>query len=280
MNSFSISRCYTVARRQLRSNLRRYAYMVIGLAIGLFLLEILSFSTHGGLHYISTHETYFYENLASTLWVACFFASFAFMALTFSHLRTKQNRIAYLMLPATNAEKFVAHIGIAVVMSIVGFALAYVVADLSRMLLLLLLGGDTTSMIPYFLQTLGHTGESFTASDGSVKWDVLLFLIGILLWNYSCHLLGSVVFRRWAFVKTIGVQILVAYLLGLSISATNTEFSLHIGYEGDKDLIVWIFIGANFLFAALHTWLAYWLHSRLVVIPRRWFAALFKIRHS
>lgn len=273
---FSPRRCYAVANTHLRSNQRRYFYTLLGLTIGLFALEVGSFCTNGGLHSTTHHEEYFYENIASSQWVAFFFVTFAFMALTFSHLRTKQSRIAYFMLPATNAEKFVGHVGLTVVFSIVSFAVAYVAGDLLRILLLLLTGGDTASVLPYFLRSLAHTGESFMASDGSVKWDVLMFLIGILLWNYSCHLLGSVVFRRWAFVKTIGVQLLIAYFVGLSVSATNSNFSLYIGVAHHQEFIKWVFIAANFLFTGLHTWLAYRLHNRLVVIPRRLSLKLFK----
>lgn len=273
---FSPHRCYAVAHHHLRSNLRTYIYMLIGLAIGLFAIEFFCFRSNNGMFNPNAHYAYFYENLAGSQWVCFFIVSYALVSITFSFLKTKQSRIAYLMLPATNAEKFVAHTLFTVIFILVGFAVAYVVGDLLRILLFAIMGGDTTSAVPYFLRSVAKTRCNFTRFDGTVQWDILLFVVGFFLWAYSCYLLGSVVFRRRAFLKTILVQMAILYLFGLSVTTTKHETSIYIDVTDHQEFIKWVFISGIYLFTVLHVWVAYRLHNRLVVIPRRLSLQLFK----
>ncbi len=265
MKTFDCKRLWAIVVRDIVSERRRQFSYFLGVVLAFFFTEFV------GLYYTlkPAHFPPFYGGQAATLLVvaACIF--FIATSLTFGGLHSKQSRIALLMLPATNGEKFTARILATLLRFVVTVAAGLVVADLLRMLLFAIFGGDTTSLLPYVASQI---------------WDVLTFA-GVItgqhlalavtgaavssLWLFSIFILGSAVFRKFAFFKTIATLLILSMLLGM--------IALPMVPYGSWRLVVW---GNNLMWSdimmqiitlaltAFNFWLSYRCFTHMQVIAR------------
>ena len=149
-------------------------------------------------------------------------------------LKTKGRGLNYLMMPATNMEKFVARALVNTILLIVMAFAALLLADLVRMLFVPLF--EVKEFYGFtFPRILGEIGETFSSlyRTGSEEWDVIeggivtvignnpykgcltvsIFVIAILC-VHSIFILGGCFWRKAAIVKIL----LVWFTAGLTIA--------------------------------------------------------------
>ena len=149
-------------------------------------------------------------------------------------LKTKGRGLNYLMMPATNMEKFVARALVNTILLIVMAFAALLLADLVRMLFVPLF--EVKEFYGFTLpRVLGEIGETFSSlyRTGSEEWDVIeggivtvignnpykgcltvsIFVIAILC-VHSIFILGGCFWRKAAIVKIL----LVWFTAGLTIA--------------------------------------------------------------
>ncbi len=149
-------------------------------------------------------------------------------------LKTKGRGLNYLMIPATNMEKFVARVLVNTILLIVMAFAALLLADLVRMLFVPLF--EVKEFYGFTLpRVLGEIGETFSSlyRTGSEEWDVIeggivtvignnpykgcltvsIFVIAILC-VHSIFILGGCFWRKAAIVKIL----LVWFTAGLTIA--------------------------------------------------------------
>ncbi len=136
-------------------------------------------------------------------------------------LTRKSGSIDMLMLPASNAEKFVSR----VLLATVGYAVIVVVAlevvSLLYYPLALLLGECKYGSLSLyaFKAFFGTRMNQFQVElNGSIMYGATWFSIGWWLWVHSAFALGSALWRRYAFVKTFFAGILVTLVLGIILT--------------------------------------------------------------
>ena len=196
-------------------------------------------------------------------------------AMIISDLKTKQQRIDELALPATNLEKFVARAIGSTLLAVVIFLVAFFVADLLQMLINMLLHkgtfASTTVMIKdaitkiRILDIKPSAEETFMSVSMS---NILSFLA-----PNACYILGGMLFRKTAWLKTS----LALIILGIII------FSLFVGYGylvyKYTDYVVyipewasnsWFSVTFNIVQIAVCYYLAYRIYCRLQAINTRW----------
>ncbi|WP_238319719.1 hypothetical protein [Prevotella intermedia] len=196
-------------------------------------------------------------------------------AMIISDLKTKQQRIDELALPATNLEKFVARTIGSTLLAVVIFLVAFFVADLLQMLINMLLHkgtfASTTVMIKdaitkiRILDIKPSAEETFMSVSMS---NILSFLA-----PNACYILGGMLFRKTAWLKTS----LALIILGIII------FSLFVGYGylvyKYTDYVVYIpeWIQSKWFSTTLSIvqivvcyYFAYRIYCRLQAINTRW----------
>ena len=196
-------------------------------------------------------------------------------AMIISDLKTKQQRIDELALPATNLEKFVARAIGSTLLAVVIFLVAFFVADLLQMLINMLLHkgtfASTTVMIKdaitkiRILDIKPSAEETFMSVSMS---NILSFLA-----PNACYILGGMLFRKTAWLKTS----LALIILGIII------FSLFVGYGyliyKYTDYVVYIpeWIQSKWFSTTLSIvqivvcyYFAYRIYCRLQAINTRW----------
>ena len=171
--------------------------------------------------------------------------------------KKKQKLTSYLMLPATNLEKFLSRWIYMLAMSIVGGVLAFFVADILHAAWLGLNGYPVYWASNLFL-------SAFSGSDK--YWEVIVEVYCMQGLIYAFFLLGGVFFKRYHFAATGAVGLLL--LSGLSWLLRVTGL-----YKQYNDL-TWetsaaIDITFTLVGIVLFTWLSYRLFCRYQVVTRK-----------
>ena len=171
----------------------------------------------------------------------------------------KQQRIAWLMLPASNLEKFTSRWIYMLVFSIVGGLLPFFVADLIHMGYLWVTGFPVKDATSYFFKFLPHVREPY---------EPLSDVIGLYFCYVAIHsffLLGGVFFKKFHFIVT-SVVFVIGFIT-ISVTANTLGYRNIPTPECIWDDIIAIVFAACLI--TLFTWLAYRLFCRWQVITHK-----------
>ena len=231
--------------------------------------------------------------------------------------KTKGRAMNYLMMPATNMEKFLSRAFINVVMAIVMAYVALFLADLARMLYVAIsdIEGFYGFTVPAVWNELfeplrdayKNGGVGYVIVDGEMvrpEWEMGMAMMAVAtivlsaFYVHSIIFLGGCIWRKGALLKTIFVVFMIAFLIIWVIAniIPNEEWIENVFYpwiesavESEKEFMRFVFLITNVVFATftiLHWWLSYRLFSRKqAVAPQHHFGGkhphqLFKKSHA
>lgn len=149
----------------------------------------------------------------SAYFVGIYFVGCLLASTTFSVLGNKQQGIGYLVLPASHLEKLICALLFHVVLFFAAFTLIFYIVDIPMTHLgQQLIREQTRDGLPVYVPPVYNV---FTAEGGPIPERVNhLFLIGFFAIQ-SAFVLGSVYFRRAAFIKTTIAVLLFGLVLML-----------------------------------------------------------------
>ncbi len=174
----------------------------------------------------------------------------------FYSMRGKHDRLALLMLPASNFEKYLMRYLSSWVLLLPLYLVAFFAADLIQFVVALLVGNHYPTFVTSYLINL-------VASSAPMPRNLLCALIMMGVWIHSFYALGGTFFRsrKFAWVLTsaafIALAILYAWFFPFGHIDENTS---------TLEMTAW---GAVYLFCVLvNFWLSYRLFCRQQVIGR------------
>ncbi|MBF1486663.1 MAG: hypothetical protein HXN74_09370, partial [Prevotella pallens] len=137
-------------------------------------------------------------------------------------LKTKQQRIDELVLPATNLEKFTARVLASTVLVLILVVAGIVAGDILQMLINMLLHKGTFASISLYAtkQMYSMMETSIIAMENLSHKPVRLMFTLMLIGGNAFYLLGGMLFRKTAWLKTTLAIIILSIVL----------FSMHVGY--------------------------------------------------
>ena len=203
-----------------------------------------------------------------------FIASLVPAANIIKDLKTKQQRTLYLMLPASNSNKFWARILIAVVSAFILFPIAVFVADIAQMLVSFIVCGDYVFVTKELIAQVNFT--HLQPHSPSMLLSTLT-VIALTMWGFSSYILGGFVFRKVPGLFTTVLWIIFWILVALSIGTiinhlthtyNNIEIKFMLGQEPTMSLVV---IAISMMFTVLNLWGSYCIHNRMSIITHKWF---------
>ena len=231
MNSFSINRFGQTFRWVLATNFRNFLAWTLGAGVGAFLMEMifiaLKIHPDGG-----NYVPLLYSSISQICQIALVIFVLVAFSTGFADYQKKPRREAFLMLPSTNLEKFLAVvIYVTVVWSLAGF-LAFAVGDTLRMAVrALACGNEWYSLVPKVLEMFGEIVPTF--DEGGMMIQTIpykvcapIFLVGLFVWIHSTYILGGTLLRKYAFVVSSLVVILAFLLMAWLIY----KFNLNVFY--------------------------------------------------
>ena len=214
--------------------------------------------------------------------------------------KTKGYATNYLMMPATNMEKFLSRVFINVVMVIVMAYVALFLADLARMLYVAI--SDIEGFYGFTVPTVWNElfeplreaykdgGVGYVIVDNQVvrpEWKMgmgamaVATLVLSAFYAHSILLLGGCIWRKGAFLKTIAsvlvISLLVLWMIAHVMPSLEPWFvdvvepwaeRTFVSQKAFNRLIFSIAIPLYLVLISLHWWLSYRLFSRKQMIPR------------
>lgn len=148
-------------------------------------------------------------------------AYMTFMASSvFRNMSTKQQRISFLILPASNIEKFLVRILHTIVGFFVCFVVALAVADLLQFLLSLIVfhgnGGSLILLLASNLyNSLGASGGEYNyLLFGPIRWLDLSVIFTLYALEHSFWIFCGTLFRRHPLLFTLCAQFVLSMVIG------------------------------------------------------------------
>ena len=254
-NSFSFRRLWMVLKRDLVENRKRY--------IGVFFIMFAVFLAYQlqdmqdiiELSLIRTYEQGDYMASLATDLIPCFYGilSLALMCaasdMTSVPIGSKQHATNYMMMPATNLEKFLSRIFINTVMVIVMAYVALLCADLVRMLFVpfyeikdfygLTLPKVFVSGSDPFVEIYKMAGQDWGTVEGlrtvvgfnPARGFIAASWLGvIILLIHSILMLGGCIWRKAAIIKTLALAIGFIFFGAWLVEQCNLSWIFHDDY--------------------------------------------------
>ena len=232
-NSFSFARLMMVLKHDFVENWKNNLNNLLSI-YGVFLISaLMSYATISDK---TDSSIYFAYRLG--FFIAVGFITFFVLHINAAHImdvmNTKEKRIAYLMLPATKAEKFVSRAIQVTVGTFVMIIVTLFLAEITRLMLFPLIGVPET--LQHFCLFDFHEifFDKFYWSEVDVteleefKLPATLNVIAWFLVSHSAFILGGTYFYKRPVVKTFGTIVLGFTALSFILSLWNPFHALPI----------------------------------------------------
>jgi hypothetical protein len=192
----------------------------------------------------------------------------------FNNMKTKEQRIMFKMLPATDLEKFLVR---ALYVTVVWWIMAYVafcLADVFRMLISLIAGIDVIRcLIPEFYSMLigpsDYYSYIFIGMSPAEAYAMMTSPVAYIFWVHSLYILGGALLRRRQFVLTT----LVLFVLGIATVPILRYLAEGAFHEITRELAIPLIWTGAAVFTAwgIADWiLSYKIFHRMQVINNKW----------
>lgn len=275
METFNIQRFGNVCTRLVM--LRKREYFNIFLAITLFvaLSCIFACNPFSGEAKETLEYAYSFFQVVESIYVFAVVLIIVNGANIIRDLKTKQQRIDELVLPATNLEKFTARVLASTVLVLILVAAGIVAGDILQMLINMLLHKGTFGSISLYAtkQMYSMMETNILAIENVAHKPIRFMFVLTLISSNAFYLLGGMLFRKTAWLKTTLAVIVISIAL----------FSMFVGYAyvvyGYTNYVVyipewmqdsWFNITLLIVQTCACYYFAYRIYCRLQAINTRW----------
>ncbi|MBR5842611.1 MAG: hypothetical protein IKY64_08420 [Bacteroidaceae bacterium] len=254
-NTFSFSRFGMVLKRDLVENRKRYIGVFFVMFIPFLAYQLQDMQDIIELSLIRTYEQGDYMASLATDLIPCFYGilSLALMCaasdMTSVPMGSKQHATNYMMMPATNLEKFLSRVLINTVMVIVMAYVALLCADLVRMLFVpfyeikefygLTLPKVFVSGSDPFVEIYQGAGRDWGTVEGTravvdfnpARGIIAASWLGVLvLLIHSIFMLGGCIWRKAASIKTLALSVGFIFFGLWLVEQCNLSWIFHDDY--------------------------------------------------
>ena len=283
MNTFSFNRFGKTLRWVLSVNQRRILYAMAGSIVGVFMAEMIL------LRMSSFDSPFRMLNQYGDVGAAVFAVTSLILVSTIvSGVNEKRKREAFLMLPASNLEKFLALMTYTSVICVLGVFLAFVLGDSLRMAWFWISGPYTEAKVSYlddyyywWSSAIPMLVDRLMPADSySHTWlyEVMNFIVitAIAVWTHSLLIIGGTLLRKYSFVASMLVFILFVWLLSWTIH----HFGLFlfwgdvwkdgVHYESEVGALAYILAVLLPLLSVFNYWASFHIFKNFQLITNKW----------
>lgn len=270
-NNFQFSRLLMVMRWDMFTNLKSYLNMMLGMTFALLPFFIMQ------LYQLSKQYQLFPDTIDLSYWgmsqyVLMIFSIAMYMMATqiFMVMKTTGQREQFLMLPASNLEKYISRFLFSTLGAAVAMITAIVVSDLVQLIFsFLLLPGHHQSVCLSTMALLWKIWTTFIEnidSAGALLLSLLVVTCGVLV--HSFFILCGTLFRKHTIVVTTILFIAMTYLVIYVIESVPGTITTCLNH-GDNSWLFSLLI-AELLLGGFQYWLSYKVFTRMQVICNKW----------
>lgn len=275
METFNIQRFGNVCTRLVMLRKREYfnIFLAVVLFVGLFC--VFTCNPFSGDAIEPLQYKYLFLQLGITIYSFSLILITLYGANIIRDLKTKQQRIDELVLPATSLEKFTARVLASTVLILIIIVAGIMVADVLQMLINMLLhkGTFASFCLSSFNVASTELQTSIIAIENVVHKPIRFMFLLTLISGNAFYLLGGMLFRKTAWLKTTLAVIVISIAL----------FSMFVGYAyvvyGYTNYVVympewmqesWFNITLLIVQTCACYYFAYRIYCRLQAINTRW----------
>ena len=289
MNTFSFNRFGKMLRWVLSVNKRRILYAIAGSIVGVFVGEMI-------LLRMSSYDSPFtmlnqYGDVGAAVFAV---TSLILVSTIVSGVNEKRKREAFLMLPASNLEKFLALMTYTSVVCVLGVFLAFVLGDSLRMAWFWISGpytevetsvmGDPVEYYYWWSSAIPEMMGNLTPNvlEGDIVCSGLLYITmnliviaAIAVWTHSLLIIGGILFRKYSFVISCMVFILFWVIFGktmhyfeLSMFTSNWEDGKYV--SGEVGIPAYILAILLPLLSVFNYWASFHIFKNFQLITNKW----------
>lgn len=270
-NNFQFSRLLMVMRWDVFTNLKTYLNMTLGMTFALlpfFIMQLYQLSKQDQLSPDTIDLSYW----GMSQYVLMIFSIAMYMMATqiFMVMKTTGQREQFLMLPASNLEKYISRFLFSTLGAAVAMITAIVVSDLVQLIFsFLLLPGHHQSVCLSTMALLWKIWTTFIEnidSTGALLLSLLIVTCGVLV--HSFFILCGTLFRKHTIVVTTILFIAMTYLVIYVIESVPGTITTCLNH-GDNSWLFSLLI-AELLLGGFQYWLSYKVFTRMQVICNKW----------
>ena len=251
----------------------------------------LFFTRVAGCSYSKMEQIYSAEDLLSeytfvvkeTIGFGMVFFCFAMLfgaSYLFSQMKDTRKRSAYLLWPVSNGEKYIISLLHSIILMAVITVVSIVAADALRVLIDVITDRVMVWGVPLYIDFF----------SSGLDWQSVLMLITWMFYIHSLFIVGGTLFRRFQFLSTSAVILIVVILLTIVINQTelyNIDFhfieyeqgeileqlpdgSTYYSYRAIYTPRFYFALLGGWLIIAAHYWASFKLFCRVQVINNKW----------
>lgn len=275
METFNIQRFGNVCTRLVMLKKREYFNIFLAITLFVALSCIFACNPFSGEAKETLEYAYSFFQVVGSIYVFAVVLIIVNGANIIRDLKTKQQRIDELVLPATNLEKFTARVLASTVLVLILAAAGIVAGDILQMLINMLLHKGTFGSISLYAtkQMYSMMETSILAIENVLHKPIRFMFLLTLISGNAFYLLGGMLFRKTAWLKTTLAVIVISIAL----------FSMFVGYAyvvyGYTNYVVympewmqesWFNITLLIVQTCACYYFAYRIYCRLQAINTRW----------
>lgn len=263
-----------VLRWDALSNWKKYVRNTLGLAFVFSFICIwyqFNWRSNGYVTYNDVKDLYL-GNVSGLFMFISFIIFFFCGSRIFINMKTKASRSLFLMLPATNMEKFTSRLLYTVLGTSLMIVASWIIADIIQFVFsLFLTPGMQGSLV-------GKTFEEFIVRNGTSvlgqTFPVGMLLLSLTIFTHSFFTLGGTVFRKSATLLTICSSFILMFLTALISSFVDADVLRHLVQSIEPNTFGWLMVMVLLLLSAFNYWAAYKLFTHMQIINNKWFNIL------
>lgn len=258
---FDLTRFGMLLKWDLKTNRRFYLTMPISVAIAqTFIFSMLSLTSVGMADY---QNLLLDEGTA----MACFFFIMMMILMAaniFCNMKTKQARIAFLMLPGTLHEKYLVRLFGVTVMAALSFLTGLVFADAMQYLISELMGANGYSVSLHLFMPL--PSETDTAVRGTLLNSLRSIAIFLSLHSFYVFCGALFRFRPMLLASCIFIGVTIFFIALDTVIISNTPLKKLL----DSDVFDYLFPAFLLLVTVFFYWASFRIFTRMQVINNKW----------
>ena len=288
MKSFDINRFGQTLRWVVSVNMRKMLLWCIGSIVAVFLGEI-------AFQAMNNWDTPYWmlRNFSQFMSMLFVMVSLILISSITININEKRKREAFLMLPASNLEKYLSLAVYSTVICIACMFLSIVIGDSLRMAWYWVSGyagsngiafielGDGTvyhwwsSAVPLLIEDLTPSiTNSFEVPTDLLTVEIS-FIAGFVLWTHSLYTLGGTLLRKYSFVITsvfiiLCITLFVRMMFAFHVSIFHTRWDNGELIEYEIGTMSWILVIAFPLFSIANYWASYQIFKGFELITNKW----------
>ena len=263
-NTFSLTRLGLLLKREYSVNWKQHVYRLLAI-YGTFLVTLFMTMLTNDPYTPSALTIHHFTEIVAFV---CGVVSMVYLSQMMKPMETKTSRSNYLMLPATNAEKFVSRL----LMATVGFWITAIVAlafaTASRYIFMPFMYVNPDLYHPIFGNVMAELFD-FSCQIHDIKgiimsnFEVGMFVVILVIWGYTIYMLGGNIWYKNAFIKTVAAMTVITILGNIVLISLISAFGIT---KENFTILLNTATGVFTVLAIVNIWLSYRLFRRAQVI--------------